>query len=331
MANKLKAIHRGNFHENFGIDVDCYVINDKRKTAVISQRGMGAAIGLGEGGSRLPTFVRGKGISRYIGPELREKLDNPIVFQSFNMGTELDKSPGTTTYGYDVTVLIDVCKAIIDMKNDGNLLKSQHGIAKQAHTIINASAKLGIQQLVYALSGYEAERQEIIDQFRVFVQDEAREYEREFPEPLYQEWYRIYDLPRPTRNRPWKFMHLTREHVYYPLAKSKGKLQELITSQREAASQEKKKRLHQFLSQVGVKALRQHLGQLLGIAQLSDTKEEYENNVKKVFGETKPNAERKDEAAFDMVAIDEEQKNPPSEHNQALKKAIAYNPKAKPK
>jgi hypothetical protein len=42
--------------------------------------------------------------------------------------------------------------------------------------------------------------------------------------------------------------------------------------------------LHQFLSAVGVKAMRTHVGQLLGIAQISEDRDEYEKNVKKVFG-----------------------------------------------
>jgi hypothetical protein len=49
-------------------------------------------------------------------------------------------------------------------------------------------------------------------------------------------------------------------------------------------SPERRKKLHQFLSDIGVKALRMHLGQLLGIAQLSDDKKTYEMNVEKVFG-----------------------------------------------
>ena len=38
------------------------------------------------------------------------------------------------------------------------------------------------------------------------------------------------------------------------------------------------------VGEIGVKALRTHLGQLLGIAQVSDTQEQYERNVNKVFG-----------------------------------------------
>jgi hypothetical protein len=52
-----------------------------------------------------------------------------------------------------------------------------------------------------------------------------------------------------------------------------------------ANSSERHVRLHQFLSNVGVKALRTHLGQLLGIAQVSEDREKYERNVKKVFGD----------------------------------------------
>ena len=43
-------------------------------------------------------------------------------------------------------------------------------------------------------------------------------------------------------------------------------------------------RLDQFLSEVGVKALRQHLGQLLGIAQVSRDQAEYEGHVRRIFG-----------------------------------------------
>ena len=45
-AKPALVSHTGNFIEHFGVDVDCYVLKDKTKTAVISQRGMGQAIGL---------------------------------------------------------------------------------------------------------------------------------------------------------------------------------------------------------------------------------------------------------------------------------------------
>lgn len=276
-----QATHRGNFKQDFGIDVDCYVLNDAQKTAVISQRGMGAAIGLGVGGSRLPSFIRGKIISRYLGRELMGKIENPLIFQWPGAGGK--EAPSAKVHGYDVTVLIDICKTIVSAEEDGKLLSSQAKIAKQAHVILNASAKAGIKGLVYALAGYDATREEIIASFKLYVREEAREYEREFPNQLYEEWYRLYNLPKPDRNKPWKFKHLTIEHVYQPLAKSNGKVHELMVAKR-ASSNDRWRKLHQFLSKIGVKALRTHLGQLLGIAQTSDNQVQYERHVERIFG-----------------------------------------------
>ena len=279
---KLQATHKGSFQEDFGIDVECYVLNDEKKTAVISQRGMGSALNLGEGGRSLPRFVAGKVISEAIGPELLEKIANPLIFNGLaQVGTFPAPS---TVHGYDVTMLIDICKAIVTARMQGKLLKSQDNIANQAQIILNASAKSGIQNLVYRLSGYDATKEEVVAAFKFFVREEAREYEKEFPDQLYSEWYRLYNLPKPERNKPWKFKHLTIDQVYRPLAKSSGKILQLTQAQRDN-SNERYKKLHQFLSDIGVKALRTQLGQLLGIARISKTQVEYEDHVQTLFGD----------------------------------------------
>ena len=69
-----RAIRKGNFEQDFGIDVDCYVLNDEARTAVISQRGMGQAIGFSRRGDRLTVFAGSKTMEDYIGRELREKF-----------------------------------------------------------------------------------------------------------------------------------------------------------------------------------------------------------------------------------------------------------------
>jgi hypothetical protein len=277
-----QATHKGNFKEDFGIDVDCYVLNDDAKTAVISQRGMGAALRLGEGGRSLPRFVSGKTVSEALGAELLEKLGNPLIFKGPPVVGNMP--PLGPIYGYDVTILIDVCKALIKAESEGKLLKSQRNIAKQAHVILGASAKAGIKGLVYALAGYDATREEVITAFKLYVREEARDYEREFPEQLYEEWYRLYRIPRPEKNRPWKFKHLTIDQIYRPLAKSSGKILKLTQEQRDN-SKARYKKLHQFLSEIGVKALRTHLGQLLGIARISRSRQDYEGHFKVLFGD----------------------------------------------
>ncbi len=276
-----KATHKGNFKDEFGIDVDCYVLDDAAKTAVISKRGMAAALGYSVGGDRIPGLVNSKSITPYVGRDLRQKLENPLIFQG--LAGERKGPPRPVVHGYDVTMLIDLCNLILAAKNDGALHHSHANIAQHAQVICNASAKSGIQKLVYALAGYDATREETIAAFKLFVREEARGYEKEFPNELYEQWYRIYELPKPERNKPWKFMHLTRKQVYEPLAKSNGKILELIEWNREKGAK-KHKKLFQFLSDVGVKALRQHLGQILGIAQISKSKDEYEQHIRTVFG-----------------------------------------------
>ena len=158
----LVAIHKGNFKEEFGIDVDCYVLNDDAKTAVISKRGMGAALGYtGQGGTNFLRLIKQKTMSEYVGPELAQKIENPIKFQRARADPENQSMP--TIHGYDVTILIDVCQAIIRAEVDKKLKTNQAEIAKQAHIILNASAKSGIKGLVYALAGYRPEVQEVKD------------------------------------------------------------------------------------------------------------------------------------------------------------------------
>jgi hypothetical protein len=104
-----QATHKGNFKEDFGIDVECYVLNDEQKTAVISQRGMGAALGFStDGGSRLTRFINGKMIASYLGLDLKEKLENPLVFQGPATGSGAPSI--NKLHSFDVTLLIDICK-----------------------------------------------------------------------------------------------------------------------------------------------------------------------------------------------------------------------------
>lgn len=276
-----KATHKGSFREEFGIDVECYVLDDENKTAVISQTGMGEALGLGRSGGRLPRFVSGKTISNYVGPELRKKLDKPVIFQGAAAGPGM---PMVQIHGYDVTILIDLCKAVVDAEADGKLLPHQSNIAKQAHIILSASAKAGIKGLVYALAGYNPSTQEVIEAFKLYVLEEAKKYEPEFPNELYMQWHRLYDIPVLERGRSWHFRHLTVRHVYHPLAKSNGKILTLLRALK-ATGGNRGTKLFQFLNDIGARALRMHLGRLMEMAESSADQAEYEKKIRERFGD----------------------------------------------
>ena len=276
----ILATHKGNFKEDFGIDVDCYVLDDAQKTAVISQSGMGGAIGLSTRGNAFPRFLASKSFSEVVGAELMAKIQKPLKFQWEGGGA--GKPPGII-HGFDVTLLIDICRAIVQGAVEGKLGKRHERIISQAHIILNASAKSGIKQLVYALAGYSPETQEVIAAFKMFVQEEAKKYEKEFPPDLYVQWQRLYQIQIPIRGKPWDFKHLTVKHIYFPLAKSNGRILQLLRALK-AHGGDRQKKLFQFLSELGSRALRIQLGRVLEMAESSPNSQAYERRIAERFG-----------------------------------------------
>lgn len=280
-----KATHKGSFMDEFGIDAECYVLDDTDKTVVVSKTGLSRLLGLGGHGTNVDRLLSAQYMSEYVDPILLDKMQKPLIFQWKPDGTNLGF---TGAQGYDITVIGDIANALIKANIAGALPKSRHEAAKQAQALANASMKAGLKGLAYAIAGYRPEVQEVIDAFKAFVREEARQYEKEFPDELYEEWYRLYQLNRPEKGRPIRFGQLTNMQIYIPLAKSKGKILEQIRASRDENGKSSDK-LHLFLSEIGVKALRQHIGKLLGVAAMSETREEYENGIQKVFGKMSPN------------------------------------------
>jgi len=222
----------------------------------------------------------------WIGPEsvsaeLKVKLEKPLLIQWGSGGSE---QPPSVINGFEAALLIEVCNAIADADRRGILGKRYTKIVQQAAIITGASAKAGITGLVYALAGYKPEIEEVIQAFKVFVQEEAKKYEAEFPNELYMAWQRLYKIPLPPRGKPWQFMHLTRRHIYYPLAQSSGKVYELLKALR-AKDGDQKRYLFQFLNDIGARALRMQIGRVLEMAESSlDDKSMYEAKIIERFG-----------------------------------------------
>jgi len=277
-----RATHKGNFKEELGLDVECYVLDDAAKTAVISQTGMARALGLPSAGGAFPRFFTGKAVASAIGLDVRKKLENPIKFHTVTSGIEKG-GDRMVVHGFDAALLIDLCQAIIAIEADGKLYKRHRKVAAQAHIIQGASAKNGIRGLVYALAGYNPSTEEVIAAFKLYVQEEARKYEQEFPSELYLQWHRLYEIPVPVRGKPWHFKHLTIKHIYFPLAKSSGKVLELLRALK-SQDGDRQKKLFQFLNELGARALRIHIGRVLEMAESSDDRFGYEKKIVERFG-----------------------------------------------
>ncbi|MDE1486070.1 P63C domain-containing protein [Xenorhabdus bovienii] len=269
-----KATHKGNFKEEFGIDAECYILDDQNKTAVVTKKGLAQLLSIGDHGRDVDQLLTSQYMSNYVDLKLLEKIRKPIIFQYIGGSKNFNGA-----HGFDITLIGDIASALIAADRDKVLPKSRKECAKLAQQLANASMKAGLKGLAYAVAGYRPEVQEVIEAFKAFVREEARGYEKEFPDELYSEWYRLYGLEKFERGRPILFAQLTRKHVYYSLAKSEGKVLELAVKNKNENGKESDK-IHQFLSEVGVKALRRHIGKVLGVAIASDTKEEYERIIK---------------------------------------------------
>ena len=134
------------------------------------------------------------------------------------------------------------------------------------------------------MAGYNPTTEEVIAAFKLYVQAEARKYEQEFPNELYLQWHRLYDIPVPVRGKPWHFKHLTIKHIYYfPLAKSSGKVLELLRALK-AKEGDRQKKLFQFLNELGARTLRIHIGRVLEMTESSDDRYGYEKKIIDRFG-----------------------------------------------
>src|SRR6267143_2485283 len=85
-------------------EVPCYVLADKRR--VLVQRGVMDALDMSQGtagrggGDRIAKFVATKALKSFVSEQLAEVIKNPIIFQTTH---------GSRAYGYEATVLADIC------------------------------------------------------------------------------------------------------------------------------------------------------------------------------------------------------------------------------
>lgn len=274
----LKAKHKGSFLKDFGIDVDCYVLDDDKGTAVLTQSGLAKLLGYENqrAGWSLSRLLQRKSMASSLGTKACGNIKNPIKFQYISHGT---KTPPFNAFGYDATLIIDICNAVLGSAQKDDGIPRQ--IVANSGIILGACAKTGIRELIYKLAGYNSTQAQVIAAFRTYVQEEARKWAKEFPDEIYAEWQRIYEIHIPEHGRNWSHKWLTLKYIYYPLAKSNGRLLNLL---REAKGEQKSKKLHQFLSEVGVDALRAQIWQTVGVAKASSSKEKYESAMCNLIG-----------------------------------------------
>ncbi len=131
------------------VEIPCYVLSDGRR--VIVQAGMITALGMTKGGSshkggtRLAKFVGQDRIKPFCREGLVDVTLEPVKF--------LTRS-GTIAFGFEATILADICDAVLEARKADTLTAKQGHIADRCE-ILMRFARVGIIALVDEATGYQ--------------------------------------------------------------------------------------------------------------------------------------------------------------------------------
>jgi hypothetical protein len=124
---------------------------------LLTKKGLAQLLNIGDTGKTVDELLNAQYMSDFSDRELRDKFENPLVFQYSGKSKNINNA-----HGFDITVIVDIGKALIEAKEASALPSSRLRSAEVAQRLINASAKSGIKGVAYALAGYQPEVQEVI-------------------------------------------------------------------------------------------------------------------------------------------------------------------------
>lgn len=272
------------------IAIPAYVLDDGRR--MLAQRGMQAGIGMstsgGSGGAqRLARFVATLEDKGLDSKGLSVRIGSPVMFRAPGIGGPI--------YGYEATILTDLCDAVLEARARGLLMKQQLHIAAQCETLARGLARVGIIALVDEATGYQSQRAHdaLARILEKFIAKELRPYVKTFPPDFYQEIYRLRgeEYP-PKQNRHNSYIgKITNDLVYDRLAP--GVREELQRLTERYPSGRLKTKLHQRLTtDFGHPKLREHLGGVVMAMKLSTDWELFMATINRILPKYLPTEDK---------------------------------------
>lgn len=244
-------------------EIPCYVLSDKRR--VLVQRGLQLALGMSSGGGkdgmhRIGNFLRPiqeKGIDI---KDLIARTANPIPFRPAK------GSP--FAYGYEATILADLCEVVLEARREGKLNKQADHIAKRCEILMSGFARVGIIALVDEATGYQEvrARNALAEILEAFVATALRKWVKTFPTEFYKELFRLrgWHFDPSSVARPALVGKLTDNIVYQRLAPGvRDELRRLTP--RNEKGRLKHKLFQRLTDEIGHPKLREHIQILIAI------------------------------------------------------------------
>jgi len=245
------------------VEIPCYVLSDGRR--VIVNRGLILALGIKRGaGDRIAMLAGTKSISPFVSSDLEMAITQPIRFRT---------TWGQVAFGYEATVLADLCDAILAARKDGHLLSQQTHIADQCEILVRSFAKVGIIALVDEATGYQEirTRDALAKILEKFIATELRKWIKTFPLEYYREMFRLrgWTFDPNTVKRPRIVGQLTNNVVYRRLAP--GVLDELKrVTPRDEKGRHVTQLFRRLTEDVGHPRLREHLSAVVAVMKTAD-------------------------------------------------------------
>lgn len=265
------------------ISLECYVLEDG--TRVFSGSGLQKALRFpaSSGGSALVNMLNTGDLKKHLTEEVLGKLDSRKEFVRPGAGGSVSK-----TYGYDATVLVDICNLLIECNYLGVLTPKQEEYARQSQIIISSVAKVGIIGLIDEVTGYNQHKNRAKDELQKFlanfIREDSAKWVKTFDDSFFECIYKMrgwnWDY---TSKHPGVVGRWINDIVYErlgPMVLSELKELNPITEKGNRA-----KRHHQFLTEsIGLPKLKSHLEATKAIAVISDYNwDKFMRNMNKAY------------------------------------------------
>lgn len=280
----LKATHGSDKTPlKFGeIEIPCYVLDDG--TRVLSGRGIQKALGAGDikSGTWLKRFINTSAVSPNFDEQTLDRLNNPIKFKRpVGLGSQ------PSSYGYDATLLIDICDAILRTNTNENPL--EYKLVKSAEVILRSVAKVGIIALIDEITGYQYDREknELQKILQAYVAEEILDWQKTFHDSFYKEIFRLkkWDFTvNGIKNRPGIVGTYTTQFIYNQLPN--GVIESIKSKTPKSEGGNYLYRFHQSLTpEIGREHLRNQLVSVTTLLNISRSWEEFKRLFARKYGQ----------------------------------------------
>lgn len=265
------------------LEIPCYVLEDGKR--VLVRTGMIKSLGMSEGtgsrslpgNDRLAKFIGGSALKPFIPDELAEMITHPLRF----------KAPrGGIAYGYEATILADICDAILNARSAGVLQSQQKHIAAQCEILVRGFARVGIIALVDEVTGYQEIRDRIALQkiLEKYLLKEYAKWAKRFPDEFYELMFKLkgWQWNGLSVKRPGVIGKYTNDLVYERLAP--GVLDELKRLNPRDQKGHRRTKHHQWLTDdIGHPALQRHLAVIIAFMRAAPNWNVFYRNVQRAL------------------------------------------------